>query len=100
MKNRPTTPDRGWIVSFVRVIRAFAEGSLAVLAAAIALLLIGIPIALIVRGLHEGLSWTVRLAGEMSAGVEALVSVVSVVGGLVIALVAAGRLMSIAAAGR
>jgi hypothetical protein len=47
-------------MSFVRVIRGFAGASLAVLAFAIAILLIGIPIALIVRGLHEGLSWLVR----------------------------------------
>ena len=47
-------------MSFVRVVRGFAEASVAVLAFAIAILLLGIPIALIVRGLHEGLSWLVR----------------------------------------
>ena len=80
-------------VSFVRVVRGFAEASLVALAFAGAILLIGTPIALIVRGLHEGLSWLVRLGGDMSALVQALVSVSSVVGGLVIAAVFATLLV-------
>ena len=80
-------------MSFGRVIRGIAEGSLAAVAFAFAILLIGIPIALIVRGLHEGLSWVVRLGGEMSGLVEALVSVSSTVGGLLIALAVAALLV-------
>jgi hypothetical protein len=76
-------------MSFVRVIRGFAEGSLAALVFAFAILLIGIPIALIVRGLHEGLSWLVRLGSEMPGLTEALVAVSSVAGGLGIALLVA-----------
>jgi hypothetical protein len=76
-------------MSFVRVIRGFAEGSLAALVFAFAILVIGTPIALIIRGLDEGLSWLVRLGGEMSSRGEALVSVSSVTGGLVIALLVA-----------
>lgn len=79
-------------MSFHRVMRGFAEASLVVVAVAFAIVLIGIPIALIVRGLHEGLSWLVRLGGGMSAPVQALVSVSSVAGGLVIAAVL-GRLL-------
>jgi len=76
-------------MTFVRVARGFAEASLAGLAFAFAILLIGIPIALIVRGMHAGLSWLVRLGGDMSAFVDALVWVSSSAGGLVMALVVA-----------
>jgi hypothetical protein len=76
-------------MSFVRVIRGFAEASLAVLAFAFAILLIGIPVALIVRGVHEGVGWLARIGGEMSALVEALVSVFGLAGGLVTALLVA-----------
>ena len=78
---------------FGRVIRGIAEGALAAVAFAFAIWLIGIPIALIVRGLHAGLSWLVRLAGEVPALVEALVSVSSTVAGLVTALVVAALLV-------
>jgi hypothetical protein len=93
MNNMPATrlPDR--TMSFVRVMRGFAEASLVALAFVCAILLIGIPIALIVRGLHEGLSWVVRLGGDMSALVQALVSVSIVAGGLVIAAVFARLLV-------
>lgn len=80
-------------MSFLRVIRGFAEASLVVLAFAFAILLIGIPIALIVRGLYEGLSWLVRLSGDTSAPVQALVWVSSVAGGLAIAAILARLLV-------
>ena len=80
-------------MSLVRVIRGFAEGSLAVLAFAIAIVVLGIPLALMVRGLHDGLSALVRLRGDMSPLVEALVSVSSVAGSLVLALVVATLLV-------
>src|SRR3954453_13015541 len=89
MSNRPIAPYRDRTMSFVRVIRGFAEASVAALVFAFAILLIGIPIALIVRGLHEGLSWLVRLGSEMSGLTEPLVAVSSVAGGLGIALLVA-----------
>jgi hypothetical protein len=72
-------------MSFVRVMGGLAGASLVALAFALAILLIGIPIALIIRGLQEGLSWLVGLERGMSALVQALVSISSVAGGLVIA---------------
>jgi hypothetical protein len=74
-------------MSFVGVIRGFAEGSLVAFAFVFAILLIGTPVMLIIHGLHEGLSWLVRLGGETSVLVEALVSASSVAGGLVLAAV-------------
>ena len=76
-----------------RVGGGIAGGSLAAVAFAFVIWLIGIPIALIVRGLHAGFSWVVGLGGEMSALVEALVFVSSTVAGLVIALVVAALLV-------
>jgi hypothetical protein len=70
------------MTSFVRVIRAFAEASLVALGFAFAILVIGTPIALIVRGLHEGLSWLARLVGDPSSMIDALVSVSAVAGGV------------------
>ena len=93
MNNRRATHDDDRTMPFGRVIRGIAEGALAAVAFAFAILLIGIPIALIVRGLHAGLSWFVRLAGEVPALVEALVSVSSTVAGLVTALVVAALLV-------
>jgi len=75
------------LTSFVRVIRAFAEGSVVAFGFAFAILAIGTPIVLIIRGLHEGLLWLARLVGGSSAFVEALVSVSSVAGGIVLAAV-------------
>jgi hypothetical protein len=49
---------------------------------AFAILIIGTPIALLVRGLHDGLSWFVGLGGEMAARERTLVSVVSTVAGI------------------
>ncbi len=49
------------ITLFLRTIRGFAEASLVALGFALAILLIGAPIALIVRGLHEGFSWLAAL---------------------------------------
>ena len=48
------------IASFVRVVRAFAEASLAAVAFAVAILLIGLPIALVVRVVHDGVQWLAR----------------------------------------
>ena len=84
MNNRPATRRRDATASLVRVVRGFAEASLVALAFACAILLLGMPLALIVRGLHDALSWLVARQGNMSALVQAFVSVSSVTGGLVI----------------
>jgi hypothetical protein len=83
MDNR-TAP--GWR-SFVRVIRAFVEGSLVAFGFAFAILAVGTPIVLIIRGLHEGLSWLARLVGDPTPLVEALVSISSVAGGVILTAV-------------
>ena len=80
MNNRTATG----VTSFVRVVRAVAEASLVVLGLAIAILVVGTPLALIVRGAHEGLSWLGGLTGDSSAMVEALVSVSSLAGGVIL----------------
>jgi hypothetical protein len=93
MNNTRATRARDTAKSLLCVTRSFAEGSLVAFAFAFAILLIGMPVVLIIRGLHEGLSWLVRSGGEMSALVEALVSVSSVAGGLVLAAVFGGLLV-------
>jgi hypothetical protein len=75
------------ITSFARVIRGFAEASLVAFGFAFAILLIGIPVALIVRTLHEGLSWVARLHGDLSAPLGALVGVSTVAAGAVLIIV-------------
>ena len=100
MNNRRAARQRDATASFVRVMRGFAEASLVALAFACAILLIGMPLALIVRGLHEALSWLVARQGDMSALVQAFVSVSSVTGGIVITAVLAKllvRILSLAA---
>lgn len=87
MENRITTAERGRLKSFVRVIRGFAEGSLVALGFALAILLIGTPLALLARGVYEGLSWLVGLRGETSALMEAFVSVSSAVGSVILVAV-------------
>ena len=78
MKQKPPEPR----YSPVRIIREFAEGSLVAMAFALAILLIGTPIALLVRGIHASLSWLAALNGEMLTIGPALLSVVSTVGAL------------------
>ena len=85
MNNIRATPSRDTARSLLRVIRGFTEASLVAVAFAFAILLIGTPVALIIRGLHEALSWAVRTAGATSVLADALVSVSSVAGGLMIA---------------
>jgi hypothetical protein len=85
MNNRPATRQRGATASFVRVVRGVAEASLVPLVFACAILLLGMPVALFVRGLHDVLWWLVAGQGDMSALVPAFVSVSSVTGGLLIA---------------
>ena len=54
---------------------------------AVAILAVGTPIVLIIRGLHEGLSWLARSVGDPSALVEALVSISSIAGGVIVTAV-------------
>jgi hypothetical protein len=85
MNNNTTSTSRvAGLTSFVRVIRGFAEGSLVALGFAVAILLIGAPLALLARGVHEGVSWLAALRGETSALMEAFVSVSSVVGTVIL----------------
>jgi hypothetical protein len=79
MDNRTATSRVGALRSFVRVVRGFAEGSMVVLGFALAIVLIGMPLALLARAVHEGLSWLVALRGETSALTDAFVTASSVV---------------------
>lgn len=80
MDNRTATSRVSGPTSFIRVIRGFAEGSLVVLGFALTILLIGTPLALLARGVYEGLSWIAALRGETSALMEVFVSVSTVFG--------------------
>jgi zinc transporter ZupT len=86
MDSRTATPRVDGL-SLTGVIRGFAEGSLVGLGFALAILAIGTPLALLVRGVHEGLSWLVRLRGETSALMDAFVSVSSILGVLILVAV-------------
>jgi hypothetical protein len=71
--------------AFGRGLRTIAEASLvAGLGFSGAVLLIGTPIALLVRALHEGLSWLTRFGDMTSPFIEALVAVASSLGGVVL----------------
>ena len=95
MRNNAAIDRNGVLASFVRVIWAFAGASLIALAFGFAILLIGLPIALSVRVVHESLSWLVRWRGEVGAAAEALVSVASVLGGIVLTAAFARALVGI-----
>ena len=84
MKNRIAPSRVGALRSLSRVVRGLAEGSLVVLGFGLAMLVIGTPLALLTRGIHEGLSWLVALRGGTSALVEAFVSVSSVLGTVIV----------------
>jgi hypothetical protein len=83
VRNEAAAHRNGGIASLVRVVRAFAEASVVMLAFVFAILLVGLPIAMSVRAVHEGLSWLARRGGEMGAATEVLVSGASVVGGII-----------------
>lgn len=87
MDNRTLTSLAGGSRSLVRVVRGFAEASLVVLGFALAILLIGTPLALLARGVHEGMSWLVALRGDTSALTGAFVSVSSVIGAVILVAV-------------
>jgi hypothetical protein len=84
MNNKPATRERSAITRFMRIVRGSAEASLAGLAFACAILLLGMPIAFIVSGVHDGLSWLVARQGNMSVLTDAFVPVASVTGGLAV----------------
>ena len=71
----------------MRGIRGLRGRSLVVLGFRLAILLIGTPLALLARGVHEGLSWLVALRGETSALTEAFVSVFTVLGTVILVAV-------------
>jgi len=78
------------MASFGPGLRTIAEASfVAALGLPVAVLLIGIPIALLVRTLHEGLSWLTRSGGMTGPFIEALVAVASSVGGVFLFAVSA-----------
>jgi hypothetical protein len=83
VRNEAAAHRNGGIAPLVRVVRAFAEASVVMLAFVFAILLVGLPIAMSVRAVHEGLSWLARRGGEMGAATEVLVSVASIVGGII-----------------
>ena len=47
------------LVRFMRLVRVLAEASIVVVAFAVAILIVGTPIALAVRALHDIVSWLV-----------------------------------------
>jgi hypothetical protein len=81
----PASRDPKGMESFGAGLRTIAEASLvAALGLPVAVLLIGTPIVLLVRTLHEGLSWLTR-AGDMTGPfIEAIVAVASSVGGVLL----------------
>ena len=78
MDDRTATPKADGL-SFMRVIRG-AEGSLVALGFALAILLIGTPLALWARVVYEGLSWLVWLRRENIGSCGSSRSVSSVLG--------------------
>ena len=84
MNNTNATPRADSLAALARVLRGFAEGSLVVLGFAVAILLIGTPLALLFRTVHDGMSWLVASGGETSVLRDAFVSVSGVVGGVVL----------------
>lgn len=69
--------------SFRTGLRTIAEASLvATLGLPVAVLLIGTPIALLVRTLYEGLSWLTRSGNMTGPFIEAVVAVASAAGGV------------------
>jgi hypothetical protein len=87
MNNHLEHRDRTGAARVLRIIRGFAEASLVAVTFALAILVIGTPIALLVRALHDGLSWLVGLGGDMAAMERVLVSVGSTVGGIALTAV-------------
>jgi hypothetical protein len=77
--------DPKGMASFAPGLRAIAEASLvAALGLPVAVLLIGTLIALLVRTLHEGLSWLTRSGDVTGPFIEGLVAVASAVGGVLL----------------
>jgi hypothetical protein len=77
--------DPKGMASFGPGLRTIAEASfVAALGLPVAVLLIGTPIALLVRTLHEGLSWLTRSGDMTGPFIEALVAVASSVGGVLL----------------
>jgi len=75
------------------IVQGFAEASLVAVAFALAILVIGTPIALLVRALRDSLSWLIGLGADGTAMERMLVSVASTVGGVVLTVVFAGAIV-------
>jgi len=92
MRNEAAVHPETGIGSFVRGLQALAEASLVAFAFGLVIFLIGLPLALGVRVVHEGLSWLARLGGEMGPVADALLSAASVVGGIALTVMFARAL--------
>jgi hypothetical protein len=84
MRNITVVHRHAGITSFSQGVRALAEVSLVALAFGLAIFLIGLPVALSVRVMYESVSWLAGMGGEMGPIAEAVVSVASVVGGIIL----------------
>jgi len=84
MNNRTANRRVDSLRSLLRVSRGFAEGSMVALGFGLAILLIGTPLALLVRGVHDGLSWLVGLGGEPTVLMDAVVYFSSMVGTVIL----------------
>jgi hypothetical protein len=92
MRKKAASHRNTGMASFARGVRAFAEATLVALAFGFAIFLIGLPLALSVRVVHESLSWLVQLGGDVGPAAE-VVTVASVVGGIMLTAVFAAALV-------
>jgi len=93
MRNKAAIHPNTRIAAFVRGVREFAEASVVALVLGFVIFLIGVPLALGVRVVHESLSRLARLGGEIGPVAEAMVAVPGVVGGLMLTVIFAGTLV-------
>jgi hypothetical protein len=93
MTNNAVIHRNTGVASFLRGVRAFAEASLVVLGFGFVIFLIGLPLALSVRVVHQSFSWLARFGGETGPLADALVSVAAVVGGITLTAVFARALV-------
>jgi len=89
------------LTSFTRGARAIGVASLlAAVALPAVVLLLGAPLALLVRTLHEGLSWLTRAGGMTSPFIEASIAFASAVSGLALFALSARVLLRFYSADR
>jgi hypothetical protein len=87
MTNNAVVHRNTGVASFLRGVRALAEASLVALAFGFVIFLIGLPLALSVRVVHESFSGLARLGEETGPLAVALVSIAAVVGGIMLTAV-------------